>query len=161
MKKSLALMLSALLLAVPTVYAQTPSAEQTAIVQASSQDEAAIRALLNAYAAALKSGETQAVLALYADNGVLMAPAAPTADNPAALQAAYAQIFAAVGLDLRFQVAEIVVSGQYAFVRSTSDGTAYVKAQKASVPEQNRELFVLEKIHGEWKILRYMFNKTS
>lgn len=161
MNKSLALMLSALLLGVPAVYAQTPAVASAAVVQASAQDEAVIRSLLNDYAAELKSGNPQAVLALYADNAVLMGPGAPTADTQAALQAAYAQIFGAVGLDLQFSVAEIVVSGRYAFVRSTLDGTAYIKAQKASVPEQNRELFVLEKINGRWKILRYMFNKTS
>ena len=35
----------------------------------------------------------------------------------------------------------------------TADGT--------TAPEENRELFVFARHAGEWKISRYMFNKTS
>ena len=28
-------------------------------------------------------------------------------------------------------------------------------------PEENRELFACERLRGEWKSARYMFNKTS
>jgi len=30
-----------------------------------------------------------------------------------------------------------------------------------AVPEENRELFILQKENGSWKIDRYMFNKMN
>ena len=139
----------------------TQTQPQPATVHAPKRDEAAIRQLLNAYRDALKSGDPAAVSALFTANGVVMPPDAPTAAGQAALQATYASIFSAVDLDLQFTVLEITVNGPYAFVRSTSDGTALIKARQSKVPEQNRELFVLEKVNGQWKIARYMFNKAS
>jgi hypothetical protein len=29
------------------------------------------------------------------------------------------------------------------------------------VPERNRELFVVQKVDGEWKLARYLYNKTE
>jgi hypothetical protein len=39
--------------------------------------------------------------------------------------------------------------------------TSFVTFFDSTVPEENRELFVFEKIDGVWKIARYMFNKTK
>ena len=161
----LTLTATALLCAAPAMPAQAQTPTQTqpqpAIVYAPQRDEAAIRQLLNTYRDALKSGDPAAVSALFTANGVVMPPGAPTAVGQAALQATYAGIFSVVDLDLQFTVLEITVNGPYAFVRSTSDGTALIKARQSKVPEQNRELFVLEKVNGQWKIARYMFNKAS
>ena len=44
---------------------------------------------------------------------------------------------------------------------TNSKGTVKVHANGVEVPEANRELFVFEKANGEWKIARYMFNKTE
>jgi hypothetical protein len=40
-------------------------------------------------------------------------------------------------------------------------GTTLIHANGQTVPEENRELFVLQKINGQWKIARYMFNKMK
>ena len=44
---------------------------------------------------------------------------------------------------------------------TTSKGTVKILANGVEAPEANRELFVFEKVDGEWKIARYMFNKTA
>ena len=48
-----------------------------------------------------------------------------------------------------------------AFAVTSSKGTTLIKAIGETIPEANRELFVFEKVNGEWKIARYMFNKTE
>ncbi len=58
-------------------------------------------------------------------------------------------------------VVEIEVHGDLAFARTGSKGTVTILADGSSAPEENRELFVFEKHRGEWKIARYMFNKSS
>ncbi len=48
-----------------------------------------------------------------------------------------------------------------AFAVTSSKGTVKIQANGVEVPEANRELFVFEKVNDEWKIARYMFNKTQ
>lgn len=138
----------------------TPSNNST-ITSKAQKEEAKIKQLIQAYRDALKSGSPQKVVALYTKNGVLMPANAPTTEGTEALTATYQHIFNAVALDLQFEILEIKIYKNYAFVRSTSDGMATIKANNSKVPEQNRELFVLEKVGGNWKIARYMFNKVS
>ena len=71
--------------------------------------------------------------------------------DPSRAEPLYAQIQA--------QIKYLLASGglgahdELPSVRALADGTW--------VPEENRELFVFERRQGEWKIARYMFNKTS
>ena len=48
-----------------------------------------------------------------------------------------------------------------AFAVTNSKGTVKILGNGIVAPEANRELFVFEKVKGEWKIARYMFNKTE
>ena len=54
-----------------------------------------------------------------------------------------------------------MVNGDYAFALMTSKGTTLIHANKQTVAEENREIFVLQKANGQWKIARYMFNKMK
>ena len=56
---------------------------------------------------------------------------------------------------------EIEVIEDYAIARTTSKGTVLVHANGETVPEENRELFVLKNVDGTWLIDRYMFNKMQ
>ena len=64
-------------------------------------------------------------------------------------------------LTIKFDIEEIEVAGQYAFARTISKGTTLIHASGDTVPEENRELFVLKQEEGSWKIDRYMFNKMN
>ena len=57
-----------------------------------------------------------------------------------------------------FDVEEIELSGDLGFVRTRSHGTITPKGQKPEGGEGNREVFVLRRINGEWKLYRYIFN---
>jgi hypothetical protein len=52
-----------------------------------------------------------------------------------------------------------VVDGQADL--KVDEGSTLIHATGETVPEENRELFVLQKENGSWKIDRYMFNKMK
>lgn len=127
---------------------------------AAADDATAIRTLMTSYRNALAISDAEAVASYYTADGVVMGPGSPTAIGDA-LDDTYAAIFSNVGLNLDFTVANMIIGDKYAVVQSTSDGTALVNATGERAPEQNRELFIMEKVDGEWKIARYMYNKMD
>lgn len=64
-------------------------------------------------------------------------------------------------MNIEFFIDEIEVEHNLAFATTRSEGFTLIHATGDRVPESNRELFVFEKESGEWKIARYMFNKTE
>lgn len=126
-----------------------------------SSEKSAIEKLLFSYEEALNASDTKAVLALYATDGVFMPSEAPTAAGHGAVEQAYNFVFSQIKLNIKFIIDEIVVHGDLAFARTISRGTTDVLAAGITVPEENRELFVLVKENGAWKIGRYMFNKMQ
>lgn len=130
-------------------------------VKAQSKEQAAIEKLIISYQAALNASEVNKVIALYTENGVLMANAAPTAEGTEAVKGTYQYVFDNFTYNLQFSIIEVVVNGNTAFARSTSKGSFVIKSSGETVPDENRELFVFEKVKGEWKIARYMYNKVG
>lgn len=125
------------------------------------QEKKAIETLLRAYESALNASDTKAVLELYAEDGVFMPSEAPTSIGKAAVEEAYNYVFSQIKLNIDFIFDEIEIHDDFAFARTVSKGTTDVLAAGITVPEENRELFVLKKENGEWKIARYIFNKMS
>ncbi len=125
------------------------------------QDRQDLQTLLGRYEKALNASDVDAVLELYADDGVFMPSSAPTAVGIESVRAAYEHVFTMIKLNIAFAVEEIVADGSIAFARTGSKGTVTVLADGTTAPEENRELFVFQKQDGLWKIARYMFNKTS
>ena len=90
-----------------------------------------------------------------------MPSSAPTAIGQEQLKGTYEFVFSNIKLNIEFYIDEIEIVGEYAFARTTSKGTTLIHASGDTVPEENRELFVLKKESGSWKIDRYMFNKME
>ncbi len=124
-------------------------------------ETSAIEKLLFSYRDALNASDVSKVLPLYTEDGVFMPSNAPTAAGQEQVKAAYEFVFKAIQLHIEFYIDEIVLHGDYAFARTTSKGTTLIHATGETVPEENRELFVLQKANGQWKISRYMFNKMK
>ncbi|MFI6276944.1 YybH family protein [Streptomyces sp. NPDC050988] len=125
------------------------------------RQHAEIVAVLRSYERALNASDVAGVVRLYTADAVLMAPNAPAAIGTDAVSAAYTGIFQAIDLDLAFEVAEVhVVSPEWAFLRSTSNGSVVVLANGAQIPSSNQELFVLQKCEGRWKLARYSFSSV-
>ncbi len=132
-----------------------------AVMPMTDTDRSEIQTVLDRYEKALNASDVDAVVALYADDGVFMPSSAPTAVGIEGVRGAYGYVFTLIKLNVAFTVEEIVVDGSIAFARTGSKGTVTVLADDATAPEENRELFVFQKEDGVWKIARYMFNKAS
>ena len=113
------------------------------------------------YRDALAASSADGVTSAFTSDGVVMGPGSPTAAGSAQLKSTYDGIFGAVGLNLNFKIDEIIVGKEYGFVRSTSAGILTVKANGATAPEENREVFIVKKADDQWKIARYIYNKMG
>jgi uncharacterized protein (TIGR02246 family) len=122
-----------------------------------------ITALLARYNDALNASSTDAVMPLYAEDGVFMPPYSPSAVGSDALRKAYDAVFKAITLNVKFTIVEIVeMSPDWAFARTNSAGTTLDHATGASSAEANQELFIFKKDSGgSWKIARYSFSSTN
>ncbi|MDP4078539.1 SgcJ/EcaC family oxidoreductase [Acidovorax sp. A1169] len=124
-------------------------------------DTSAIRQTLQRYEEALNRADTAAIVQLYTDDGVQMAPDAPAAVGREALRGAYAGTFQAIALKLAFTVDEIQLLGKdAALLRSHSAGTLKVQGNdKPAGAAAFKELFVLRKQgDGQWKFTHYSFS---
>jgi uncharacterized protein (TIGR02246 family) len=126
-------------------------------------DESAIRRVLSSYEEALNASNTPDVLPLYMEDGVFMPPNNQSAVGQAAVQTAYDAVFEAITLNVKFAIAELVLmSPQWAFVRTNSAGTNKINKTGAISPEGNQELFIFNKgADGKWRIARYSFSSTN
>jgi uncharacterized protein (TIGR02246 family) len=126
-------------------------------------DEAAVRSVLSSYQDALNASNTEAVMPLYTEDGVFMPPNNPSAVGKAAVRQDYGVVFKAITLKVKFTVAELVMmSPEWAFVRTNSAGTNKINASGAVGAEGNQELFIFKKgTDGQWRIARYSFSTTN
>ncbi|MFZ0276100.1 MAG: SgcJ/EcaC family oxidoreductase [Candidatus Sulfotelmatobacter sp.] len=125
-------------------------------------DENAVAAVLARYEKALNESDTDAVMNLYASDGVFMPQNFQSSVGANAVRKAYENIFNAIKLSVKFNVAEVVqVALEWAFARTNSAGNVTVNATGAKSAEANQELFVFHKIDGAWKIARYCFSTTN
>ncbi len=129
---------------------------------ASDLDEAQIEAVLKGYERVLNASDVEGVLKLYTEDGVFMAQHNPSAVGIQQIEAAYTAVFQAIDLNVEFDIAEIeVIANDWAFARTNSAGTTTISATGDKVAEGNQELFVLQKIDGNWKIARYSISTTT
>ena len=122
-----------------------------------------ITALLAKYNEALNASSTDAVMPLYAEDGVFMPPYSESAVGSAAVRMAYDAVFKAITLNVKFTIAEVVELGPgWAFARTNSAGTTTDHTTRKQSSEGNQELFIFKKDRdGAWKIARYSFSPTN
>jgi uncharacterized protein (TIGR02246 family) len=123
----------------------------------------AITEVLAKYNDALNASSTDAVMRVYAEEGVFMAPYSPSAVGSEALRKAYDAVFKSITLNVKFTIAEIVdLAPEWAFARTNSAGTTLDHATGTRSAEANQELFIFRKDSGgSWKIARYSFSSTN
>lgn len=126
-------------------------------------DQSKIVDLLRSYETALNASNTEAVMPLYAEDGVFMPQHSPSHVGQKAVRTAYDNVFTMITLDVEFEIMEVrVISPEWAFARTNSEGTVTINATGAKVPEANQELFIFRKQgDGDWKIARYAFSTTN
>lgn len=125
-----------------------------------SDEESAIRAVVEAYAAALNGSDVQGIVDTFADDAVLMDLDRPTTVGRERLRADYER-----GLDLgrvhrEIHVDQILRSGDIATVRTHSTGSLTMQSRD-EMRSEARELFVLRRLDDEWQIAQYIVQRLS
>ncbi len=128
-----------------------------------SAETASISATVTSYEVAMNASNTDALIALYAEDGVLMPPYTHSVVGKAAVREAYVAGSKVFALHVKSNIAEgVQMAPDWAFVRTNSAGTMKINATGATSDEANQELFILRKeAGGEWKIARYSFSSTN
>jgi uncharacterized protein (TIGR02246 family) len=137
-------------------------ASGSAVADPAEAEKTALTSVMSRYEAALNASDTEGALELYADDGVFMPPYSQSAIGKTAVRESYKHVFATITLHVKFTIREIVLmSTEWAFVRTNSAGTNKINATGAMSAEGNQELFIFRKISGVWKIERYSFSSTN
>jgi uncharacterized protein (TIGR02246 family) len=125
-------------------------------------NEEAVAAVLAKYQDALNQSNADAVMKLYASDGVFMPQHSPSSIGADAVRKAYDAVFKTIKLTVKFNVAEVLeMAPNWVLARTNSAGKVKVHATGEGGPEANQELFVCQKIDGTWKIARYCFCTTN
>ena len=122
-----------------------------------SDDPARLVAVMDSYAAALRANNVEALVALYASNGVFMRDNMPAVVGREALRAAYREVFATLKVDLRFTIQETEVSGDMAWLRATSAGRLKVLASGVESVDAFNLVVIFRREADTWKIRNYIY----
>ncbi|TCC98312.1 SgcJ/EcaC family oxidoreductase [Pedobacter psychroterrae] len=130
-------------------------------VNAQSKDQAAVKTVVQNYFGALNASDVNKVASYFITDGVLLAPGAPTATGTDQLKGTFKYVFDNFTYILAVAIADVTVEGDYAFVASTSNGSFVIKSSNQKIEDDFRETFILKRVNGQWKIARYMYNKSK
>jgi uncharacterized protein (TIGR02246 family) len=124
----------------------------------STQDETqAINALIDTYSKALNTADSLSIIDLYSDEGLFFPNHYHTIDKHHLISKA-GTFFKDNHFSIVFEIKNVVVHGEFAFVQSTSTTTVRNLKEEKRVSKTSRDLFVLRKEQNLWKIYRYIFN---
>jgi ketosteroid isomerase-like protein len=124
-------------------------------------DSAQILAIMERYAAGLRWGTADALVALYTSDGVFIRDNLPAAAGTEALRAAYRQVFATLKLDMAFAIKETEVAGDMAWLRATSTGRIKTLASGAEATESFNDVVIFRRTAAGWKIRCYIYNAAK
>ena len=122
-------------------------------------DAAAVRAVIEAYGDRLAAADVAGVVRQFTGNAVAMQPGLETAVGSRQLTATYDAALENMRLDFTFRSDDITIHGDLAAVRAASQGTITIRATGETQPALFRQLFVLERTGGGWKIAQYMYQR--
>jgi ketosteroid isomerase-like protein len=114
--------------------------------------------VVHRYEQLLNAGDTAGILALYAPDSVAEWNDKPTFSTIEEKRAAYDALFKVARFSTVFGYAGVDMNGDTAVIRTFHHEGATVLEGGKKVVDLNREVFVLHKIDGAWKISLYIFN---
>jgi len=127
----------------------------------SNSDEAKIRELIFAYEIALNNEEIEKIPMLYSEQAIFMPPEIPAINGVEEIGLTYEYLFSQFDFELEFDIKEVVIAENFAYVISNSEGTITLESNETEETSKNQEIFILIKEGDNWKISRYMFNSWS
>lgn len=161
-------LLLATLIMAPVFFSPSYAAEKntTKEAYAFSSDSAvaaqqkAVYDVVNRYQDALNSGNIDTILSLYGKTSYSQWNNKVTADTTEKRRQQYTDLFKTEKFVTEFGYDSVYVNGDMAYVRTHHHVGQVVTVLKdgSKVLDKNREIFVLEKQEGQWKIVIYTFN---
>jgi len=122
-------------------------------------DEDKIRKLISEYQIALNNEEIEKISTLYSKQSIFMPPEILAIHGVEEIVLTYEYLFSQFNFELEFDIKEVVVSENFAYVFSNSEGT--IESSETEETSKNQEIFILIKEGDDWKISRYIFNSWS
>jgi len=126
----------------------------------SNSDEAKIRELISVYQIALNNEEIEKIPTLYSKQAIFMPPEIPAITGVEEIGLTYEYLFSQLDFELEFDIKQVVISENFAYVLSNSEGTITLESGEIE-DSKNQEIFILIKEGDDWKISKYMFNSWS
>lgn len=124
-----------------------------------SEDIDAIKQLAEDWRAGWIAGDTGALLALYADDPVLMPWGQPTVFGKDAIRALYQAVFKEYAIKSQTKLMDVEASGDLGYFWCTYTLAATPKAGGKSLEEEGKSVFIVKRKHGgAWKIARLIDN---
>lgn len=125
---------------------------------AASAQQHAVYDVVHRYEQLLNAGNAAEIVDLFAPDSVAEWNDKPTFSTRQEKLDAYNALFKSAKFSTVFGYAGIEVSGDTAVVRTYHHKGATILEGRKEFVDLNREVFILRKIQGEWKIVLYIFN---
>ncbi len=122
------------------------------------EDIAAIKQLAEDWRAGWLAGDVDALLALYADDPVVMPWGQAAVYGKAAIRALYEPVFRDYTIRSEERVMEAEASGDLGYFWVTYHLTATPKTGGAPLEEDGKAVFIVKRSGGAWKITRLIDN---
>lgn len=124
-----------------------------------SEDMAAIKQLAEDWRSGWLAGDADALIALYADDPVLMPWGQPTVFGKGAIRSLYQSVFKGYAIKSQTKLMDVEASGDLGYFWCTYALTATPKAGGESLEEEGKSVFIVKREHGgAWKIARLIDN---
>jgi uncharacterized protein (TIGR02246 family) len=116
-------------------------------------DEVQIRQLVDTWMAATRSGDTETVLSLMADDVVFLVPGLEPFGKARFADAAKSQAGASIRFEGNSEILEVQVLGDWAFMRTRLE-VIMTSADQPPVTRSGYTLSILAKRDGKWQLAR-------
>lgn len=135
-----------------------PPAEQPSQAEV----ESAVAELREAYIKAQNAGDTEGLVALFADDAVLMPVNAPAASGKNAIRSWMQSQHDQFSFALAVTQAELELAGHWAFTRGTYTMKITPKAGGPTIEDSGKYLnIVAHQPDGSWKLARHIWNSDQ
>ena len=118
-------------------------------------------AAVSAYFTALNAADLDGIVAVFADDGSVMADEFASATGQEQLRRLFAGIFKARSFGRELHIDRIIEEGDLAAVQTHTTGTLTILETNTTIQGVSRELWVLRKADSGWRIVDYMFNRPG
>jgi len=135
--------------------------QHTALAQETAWSEmtdTSIEKLILSFQVALKGADISKVLPLFTADAVVMPNNAPAMKGSQQIKGLFENVFKKMSVDVQYIVDEVSFNGEYGHIRTHLKGNTVVRASGENMPINNKELFVIHRDNGEWKINYYIAN---